>query len=84
VLLTVGGLILTALLVVGVVQLAQGHLSPGIPFVVLVAASGGFGTLFFRSGSRSFHNGISPLVADVAKLVDCDVSPNPTDQPRAQ
>ena len=83
VLLTVGGLILTALLVVGVVQLAQGHLSPGIPFVIGVIAFVGFGTLFFRGGSRSFQSGIAPLITDVARLVECVDPPNLTDQPGA-
>jgi hypothetical protein len=74
---------LTALLVVGVVQLAQGQLSPGIPFVVGVIAFVVFRLLFFRSGSRSFHGGITPLIADVARLVDRVDPPNPTDQPGA-
>jgi hypothetical protein len=80
VLLTVGGLILTAILVVGVVQLAQGHLSPGIPFVVGFIGFGGFGTLVFRSGSRSFHSGIPSLITDVASLVDCGDPPDLTDR----
>lgn len=66
----VGAVVLLIVFVVGVVQLAEGHLSPGIPFVLGVVILGAFGTAFFRSGSRSFHSRVDPLIDDVTKLIE--------------
>ena len=66
----VGAVVLLIVFVVGVVQLAEGHLSPGIPFVLGVGILGTFGAAFFRSGSRSFHSRVEPLISDVTRLIE--------------
>ena len=66
----VGAVVLLIVFVVGVVQLAEGHLSPGIPFVIGVIILGVFETALFRSASRSFHTRVEPLITDVTKFID--------------